>query len=100
MFVEELLLGVSNDPDEELFLETDDETLASELVLEVNPLAAVSAPGLEDNKGNSTSELPEAPNKGTSTSELHCRAGTEEPSFKALLLGDSLCCLGSAAWVT
>lgn len=35
----ELLLGVSNDvPDEKLFLETHNGTLAPELVLEVNPL--------------------------------------------------------------
>lgn len=70
VFTEVLLLGVSEDvPDDELFLETDDETLASELALEVNPLEAVSELALEDNSGNSTSELPEEPNKGTSISE-------------------------------
>lgn len=56
-------------PDEELFLETDDEMFASELAL-VNPLEAVSELDLQDSNGNSTSELPEEPNKGTSISEL------------------------------
>lgn len=64
--VAELLLGVSNVPDEALFLEP----LTSELVLEVNPLEGVSELGLEDNNGNSTSALPEEPSKGTSTSAL------------------------------
>lgn len=67
----ELLLGFSREvPDEELFLETVGETLASELVLDVNPLEAVSELDLLDSNGNSTSELPEEPNKGTSISEL------------------------------
>lgn len=49
-------MGLSNDvPDEELCLQIDNETLASELVLEVNPLDAVSELGLKDNNGNSTS---------------------------------------------
>ena len=100
VFTEVLLLGVSEDvPDEELFLETDDETLASELALEVNPLEAVSELGLEDNSGNSTSELPEEPNKGTSISETLWEAEVDEPS-KALFFGDPLCCLESVDWVT
>lgn len=67
----ELLLGVSKElPDEALFLETDDEMLASELVLDVNPLEPVSELDLQDSNGNSTSALPEEPNKGTSISEL------------------------------
>lgn len=68
----ELPLGVSKEvPDvDDVFLGTEDDTLASELVLDVNPLEAVSGLDLEDSNGNSTSELPEEPNKGTSISEL------------------------------
>lgn len=89
-FVEGMLLGVSSDaPTEELFLETDGATLASELGLAANPLETVSGLGLEDNSGSSTSTRPEAPSKGTSISDRLEEVARAEPS-RALLFGEPL----------
>lgn len=93
------LLGASKDgPDEELLSEVEDETLASEQALVAGTPGAVSEQGLEDDGGSSASVTPEDPNKGTSTSAALRAAGAE--LSKALFLGEPLCCLESADWVT